>query len=258
MKTLLDFYLYTRLQQGCLIILFYIAFNFFSVKRRKNYVHRLFSAILFLSIFDLICDMATVYTVNHLELVPDWLNHFLHVLFVGSTAGIIFCTHLYVRSLVYTNINKPLKYPLSPLPFLLSLLCITIHYEHGEHTNYSAGLAVFSAYACIILYFIQCFMLLVKYRRIINKKQLRGIVTALISIVTITSIQGIVHESLISSIGITMLNLAFFFTMENPDAVLIEELEYARNKAMRQTRQNQTSLQTCLTKSARLSTQCWA
>ena len=234
MKTILDFYLFTRLQQGCLVILFYIAYNFFSVKRRKTYVHKLFSAIVCVSIFDLICDMITVYTVNHLELVPDWLNHLLHIVFVGSTAGVIYCTYLYVRSLVYSTVNKPLNSPLATVPFILALLCIAIfpiHYDHGEHTNYSNGLAVFSAYACIILYFIHCFVLLIKYRRRINKKQLRGIVTALISIIVITSIQGIIHESLISSLGVTMLNLAFFFTLENPDATLIEELEYARNKA---------------------------
>lgn len=234
MKTLMDFYLYTRLEQGCLAILIYIALSFFSVKRRKTYIHKLFSTIIVASIVNLILDMTTVFTVNHLESIPPLVNHFLHVLFVGSVATVVFCTYLYVRSLIYPNIQRPLGKPLSFIPFFLSILCITllpIRYDRAEHTNYSAGFAVTAAYICIIFYFVRSLMLLAMFRRTINKKKRRGIVTALIAILIVTLIQGIVHESLISSIGITMLNLAFFFTMENPDATLVEELEYARNKA---------------------------
>ncbi|MCR4734352.1 MAG: response regulator [Treponema sp.] len=234
MKTFLDFFLYIRLQLGCFAILLYIAFSFFSVKRRNTYVHKLFSVIILSSIFNLICDMATVYTVNHLDTVPPVLNHILHILFVGSTAMVVFCTYLYVRSLVYPEIEHPLGRPMSWIPFLLSILCILflpIRYDRAPHTNYSAGLAVTSAYACIIFYFVRCFMLLIKFRKNVNKKQIRAIVTAILTILIVTSIQAFVSESLISSIGIVLLNIAFFFTVENPDATLIEELAYEKDRA---------------------------
>lgn len=234
MKTLLDFLLYIRLQIGCFAVLIYIAISFFSVKRRKTYVHNLFSVIIISSICNLVFDMSTVYTVNHLETVPDFLNHLLHIFFVGSTALVIFCTYLYVRSLVYTTVKHPLGNPISWIPFGLSILCIAvlpIHYDIAPHTNYSAGFAVTAAYACIVFYFICCFFLLIKFRKIVDRKKRLGIVTALITILLVTSIQAFIAESLISSIGIVMLNLAFFFTVENPDAALIEELYYEKNKA---------------------------
>ena len=230
----MDFILYIRLQIGCIAILCYIAYSFFSVKRRKTYVHILFTFIIGFSFFNLLCDIATVYTVNHLETVPNFLNHFLHILFVGSTAAVIFCTYLYVRSLVYPQLTHPLGRPHALIPFVLAILCIAflpIRYDKAPHTNYSAGLAVTAAYVCIIFYFIRCFMLLIKFRKKIDAKQRRGITTALITILLVTSIQAFIPESLVSSIGIVMLNIAFFFTVENPDAALVEELAYARDKA---------------------------
>ncbi|MBQ6782344.1 MAG: response regulator [Treponema sp.] len=232
--TAMDFYLYTRLQQGCLAILIYIAYSFFSVKRRKTYVHKLFSVIIICSLFNLIFDIITVYMVNHLESVPLIVNRLFHTLFVGSIATVIFCTYLYVRSLVYTDVRHPLGRPLAIIPFVLalaSIIFLPIEYNENPHTNYSGGPAVFAAYICIAFYFVRSFMLLILFRRIINRKKMKGIVTALISILSITSLQAVIHESLVSSMGIALLNLAFFFTVENPDATLIEELEFARRKA---------------------------
>ncbi len=149
-------------------------------------------------------------------------------------ALIVFCTYLYVRSLVYPHVDRRIGHPASWIPFILSIICIAflpIHYDIAPHTNYSAGLAITSAYACIVFYFIMSFVLLILYRKNVDRKKRRGIVTALLAILIVTSIQAFVSESLISSIGVVFLNLAFFFTVENPDAALIEELYYEKNKA---------------------------
>lgn len=228
---LMDLFLYVRLELCCLAVITYIAYSFFSVKRIKNYVHKLFSIIIISSIINIIFDIITVYTVNNLTTVPNILNHIFHIIFVGSVAAIIFCTYLYVRALIYPD-QKP-KF-IFWIPFALaifSIICLPIKYNEGSHTNYSAGPAVTVAYICIIFYFVLSFTLLLKFHSQIGKKQLRGIVTAIISIITVSSLQFFLHESLVSSIGIVMLNIAFFFTVENPDEALIEELEYAKDKA---------------------------
>ncbi|MBQ8680495.1 MAG: response regulator [Treponema sp.] len=227
----MDFFLNIRIELGCLAVITYIAFVFFSVKRRKTYVHNLFSSIIICSVFNLIFDIITVYTVNHLDTVPLFLNHLFHILFVGSTAAIVFCTYLYARALIYPDKKATV---ISWIPFVLSLLSIIllpIKYELGSRTNYSAGLAVLAAYACIVIYFILIFILLVRFHKTIGKKQIRGIITAILSILIVTSIQAIIHESLVSSLGVLMLNIAFFFTVENPESAMIEELEYAKGKA---------------------------
>lgn len=228
---LMEFFLYTRIELGCLAILLYIAYSFFSVKRRKTYVHNLFSSIIYCSIINIIFDMITVYTVNNLSSVSLFWNHVFHILFVGSIAAVVFCTYLYVRALVYPA-KKPSVFVWIPFIItLLSIIFLPIHYNLGEFTNYSSGLAVTAAYAGIVLYFVFILVLLLKFHKAINKKQLRGIITAILSILIVTTIQAVIHESLVSSIGILMLNIAFFFTVENPDSALIEELEYAKEKA---------------------------
>ncbi|MCR4734626.1 MAG: response regulator [Treponema sp.] len=229
--SLMEFFLFIRVELCCLAVLAYIAFSFFSVKRIKTKIHTTFSSIIICSIFNIFFDIITVYTVNNLDIVPSIINHICHILFVGSTAAIVFTTYVYARTLIFPEKNISIWHF---IPFILALLCIIflpIEYRIGYHTNYSSGIAVFSAYICIIFYFIMIINLLVKYHSIIGKKQFIGIITAILSILIVTSIQAIIHESLVSSIGVLLLNLAFFFTVENPDETLIEELEFAKDKA---------------------------
>ena len=227
----MDFFLFIRPQLGCLAIIIYIALSFFTVERRKTYVHHLFSVIIICSICNLFFDMITVYTVNHLDKIPQYINHLLHVFFLASIGIIVFCTFLYTRALVFPQKKVKFVYWIPFILSILSILCLPLNYSIGKFTNYSSGLAVLVAYSCIIIYFIMIFIILVKYHKTVGKKQQRGIITAVLSILIVTSIQAIIHESLISSIGVVMLNIAFFFTVENPEAALIEELEYAKDKA---------------------------
>lgn len=229
--TTVFFFLYTRIEICCLIVIAYIAYSFFSVKRRVSYVHRLFSLIVLCSLLNMIFDFITVYTVNHLDSVPPVINRLCHMVFMGSLSGVVFCTYLYVRALIY-----PAQKPGVILwaPFVISVLSaalLPIKYTTGGYTNYSDGIAPRVTYICIYIYFALILWLFIRFHKSFQKKQLRGITTAVLTILVITSFQAIFPQSLISSVGVMMLNIAIFFTMENPDATLLDELEFERNKA---------------------------
>ena len=74
----------------CMLVLLYIAGIYFSVKRDKTSGHRLFSALLLLSILYMAFDMITVYTINHVHEISITLNHFCHIVYMSSMIAVLF------------------------------------------------------------------------------------------------------------------------------------------------------------------------
>ena len=93
---MLSYILSIKGQIGCMAVLLYIAWTYFSVKRSSNSAHRLFSLLLIASIVNIIFDMITVYTINHVHEIPLSLNHFLHIIFMSSMAS-SHCSHTISR-----------------------------------------------------------------------------------------------------------------------------------------------------------------
>ena len=220
-----------RGQIGCLCILIYIAWTYFSVRRRKTVAHTLFSTLIIVSIINLIFDMVTVYTVNHNDEISMLANRAVHVIFVSSIAAILFTIFMYIRSLAYEDF-KFKRYWLIPL--IVSILAVTFlpfWIDGSEYGNYSAGPFLTVAFVCAYTYFFLGFFTLIQRRKYIERKSMLAILISLCAIIFITIIQGIFPELLITSIGITIVNVALFYTVESPDAMLIEMLAAERIKA---------------------------
>ena len=80
-----------KTQICCLIIVYFICSIYFSVKRKYSDVHRIFVALLVCTAINLLLDMLTVYTVNHLESIPA--SAFLHEHMQCS----LYCIFIYYR-----------------------------------------------------------------------------------------------------------------------------------------------------------------
>ena len=71
-----------RMEIALILVLAFIAYIYFGAERKHTLLHRIFSALLITLIVNLVFDAATVYTVNHLDTVPELLNEVLHRLFI--------------------------------------------------------------------------------------------------------------------------------------------------------------------------------
>ncbi len=229
-EPIVDYLLSIRMQLSCFIILQFVIWLFFSVARKHTYANRLFTALLVATILNLIFDMITVYTVNHINTVPETLNRVLHIAFVVSSVTILYITYLYVKSI---TIRLPPKWA-ETIPLVLSVLCaIFLPYEYVQtsHGYVANGLAMGLPYLCAGSYYIVCVILLIWFRGSMEQKVRRGIVTSLVSLLLITVIQTIQRELLVSGVGFTVIVMSLFYTLESPDALLIEKLAYERNRA---------------------------
>lgn len=212
-----------RLQLGCLSILLYIGFIY--LKECRRYHRKLndtfFDELLIMGIISLFFDGATAYTVNHPDTVPPVLNYIFHIFFLGSLDTVIFVLFLYMVHITGAFPKTKLKRAALFLPFALNIVTLLIssdslEYVNGAITNYSMGFPVYTCYIMAAVYIILTIIVFFKRWRYIERHKRTSIFTYLAVLVVVTTIQMILPEALISSIGVTIFIVGIYLNLEDP------------------------------------------
>lgn len=212
-----------RAEIVCLVILIYLTFVSKTYRMGKDV--RVFNAILFFSVLHVVMDIITVYTVNNTQTVPVWLNNLAHVVFYLSAILYSYEICLYTLNLSRPQpVNRTERIlALSPVPIYLILLCagvLNIEYREMNGTWASVGSAAVVGYVIAFVYFavaIGC--IFVRWNKV-GKHFKRIMLPMLFLLILSELIQTQVKEFLFTGCAITAITVAFFFTLENPAAVL--------------------------------------
>ncbi|MGN0252642.1 MAG: sensor histidine kinase [Oliverpabstia sp.] len=218
-----------RMEIALFMVLAFVTCVYFSAGRKSTLLHRTFSILLVVVLTHLVLDGVTVYTVHHLEAVPRFLNDAVHRLFLGSMVLVIYLFYQYIAILVEEETGKPRRLDWAARIFLavaeLGNFLLPISYTVTTEGNYSSGLYMLVPYVGVAFYLLLCAGLLaVNWRQIDQKKKL-AISSALFIEVTVCAMQWLNHTWLISGMGITLMTLSFFLTLENPDILRAELTE---------------------------------
>ena len=89
-----------RMEIALFLVLALVAYMYFSAERKSSPLHRTFSALLVTALVHLVFDALTIYTVNHLDIVPRFLNDTLHRFFIGTMILILYLFYQYIAILV--------------------------------------------------------------------------------------------------------------------------------------------------------------
>lgn len=218
-----------RMEIALFLVLGMVAFIYFSAEKKISRLHRTFSVLLIVVLVHLFFDGLTIYTVNHLELVPVWLNDLFHRIFMSSMVLVLYLFYRYISILVEEESGKPVKFQrFSNVVLVLSILGETflpICYTQTEQGNYSDGVYTYVCYACVAFYLIMCAGSLFLNWKEMNSRKKFAIGLALLVEFTVCILQGIHHTWLISGMGITLMTLSFYLTLENPDIIRAELTE---------------------------------
>ncbi|MBO4374755.1 MAG: response regulator [Lachnospiraceae bacterium] len=239
---LFGYILWIRGEFGCFCVVCYIAWTYFKVKRQKTIAHRLFSSLIIVTIINLIFDVITVYTVNYADVVPLFVNRLVHVIFVSSITTILFIIYMYIRVLAYKDFRFKWYWLIPLIASILAVTFLPFSYEESFFGNYSSGPFLTVAFVCSYSYFFLGAIILFRNRKKLEKKSLQAISLSLGAMFSFTVVQGIWPELLFTSIAITIFNVAFFYTVESPDALMIEMLKDEREKAESANRAKSTFL----------------
>ena len=228
--------------------LFYIgliAFIYFSKKKYDTIENRIYSFLIIITFITLIVDMASVSValVNPKNIFANPLCKFYLVCIIGWV--ITFTYYILVISSkknsghIRLNQNKNLPYfrnllyvfiimfaVITTLIFMLPLYIFSDHkkmYTYGPSAVFSYSIAAF----CIVMWLICMFL---NIRKIKDKKYLPAF--AFIAFAgTAAFIQSTYPEYLLVTSAAAFITVLTYFTIENPDMKLIEELNIAKVQA---------------------------
>ena len=218
-----------RMEIALFLVVSFVAYIYFTAEKKWSPLHKTFSALLVVVLFHLVFDGITVYTVNHLDTVPRLLNDTFHWLFIGTMILIFFLFYQYIAILVEEETGKPRRLDKAARGFLvfaeLGDLLLPIHYAVTDQGNYSDGIHVVFCYASVAFYFLLgTGLLLSNWKQVPHKKKMAIVIASLVELLG-TTLQGINHTWLISGMGITLITLAFYLILENPDILRAELTE---------------------------------
>ena len=218
-----------RMEIALFMVLAFVACVYFSAGRKSTPLHRTFSVLLVVVLIHLVLDGVTVYTVHHLEVVPVFLNDAVHRLFLGSMVLVIYLFYQYIAILVEEETGKPRRLDWPARIFLavaeLGNFLLPITYTVTPAGNYSSGPYMLVPYWGVAFYLLLCAGLLAINWRQIDKKKKSVIGIALTIEFVVCILQGLHHTWLISGMGLTLMTLSFYLTLENPDILRAELTE---------------------------------
>ncbi|MGN1110472.1 MAG: HD-GYP domain-containing protein [Oscillospiraceae bacterium] len=213
---------YVKLQIGCLVVVLYIAFIFLRGCRRyhRNPTETPFCGLLILSIFTLIFDGVTAYTVNHLDTVNDTLNRVFHAFFLGGLDAFIFSAFLYILYVTGAYPKKRRQKLLIYAPMLVNVAVVvlsigSLEFRKGEISNYSMGMTAYTCFIMVAIYLILAVFFCIRGFRNIKSEKRDGIITVFVVVTAVTVTQMIFPELLITSIAVTMILLGIYMNFED-------------------------------------------
>lgn len=218
-----------RMEIALFLVLAFVAYMYFSAEKKYTRLHRTFSVLLVVMLFHLVLDGITVYTVNHLDTVPAVLNAAFHRLFIGTMIFCFFLFYQYIAILVEEETGSPRRLDTAARVYLviseLGAMLLPVHYAVTPQGNYSDGIHVVFCYISVAFYFfLGTGLLLIHWKKIEKKKKMAIGIASLIELVG-TTLQGFHHTWLISGMGLTLITLAFYLILENPDILRAELTE---------------------------------
>ncbi|MDD6188490.1 MAG: histidine kinase [Clostridiales bacterium] len=218
-----------RMEIALFLVLAFVAYIYFSAEKKYTKLHRTFSVMLVVVLIHLIFDGVTVYTVNHLETVPPLLNEIAHRIFIGTMIFVSFLFYQYIAILIEEETGKTFRLDPAARVYLLIAelgdMFLPIHYAITPQGNYSDGIHVTFCYISVAFYFLLgTGLLLANWNKIQKKEKMAIGIVSLVELI-VTTLQGINHTWLISGMGITLITLAFYLILENPDILRAELTE---------------------------------
>lgn len=215
---------YVKLQLGCLLVILYLVVNYLKETAKAKDLPRnpLFDTLLVIGPVAVLFDGVTAWTVNHLDVIPNWLNVICHLFFLLAMDVTIIITTVYLYDEIVGISKRNKKRNLLLLtPGIISVVLILagmgqLEYLTGEITNYSMGFSVYVCFASLILHYGAITYLVIARHRFIPKDKTIGIITVVTIVGVILFVQIALPEVLLTSLCPTIILLGFYIVFENP------------------------------------------
>lgn len=217
------------LSSCCLIFLTIVAVVYFSKKRMENADNKIFTVMIIVNLIGILIDMIGYISFekfSHTALINKCISKIYVIYFLTY----VFCLFIYVYNLTFNNLAKNVKKMICALLgvlLVIALLPLNVHIESNR--AFSEGPSANLTYAVGIILLILMIVFL-----FIGRKKLKSYIPLLAfvgSTLLTAIIQKICPELTLMLLSNTVVTFIMYFTIENPDMKMIEQLELAKEQA---------------------------
>lgn len=214
---------HVKLQIGCLVVLFYLAFIY--IREARIYGQKLsktlFDELLIFGIISVVFDGVTAYLVNQPQWIDTVLNRVMHLFFLIALDSQIFALCLYMIWVTGAYPRRKRGQWILYTPFVINIILVianigNLEYHRGVYTNYSMGWSAYTCFAMVAFYLIFTLVVFFRRWRHIETHKRSSIFTFLLVLSAVSAVQMIYPEVLLTSLGITVMILGVYLNLEDP------------------------------------------
>jgi len=213
-----------------------IAIVYFAKKRINSQETRIYSTLIVVNIINLIIELLCCYTVYNYDKMPfltDIVNRlFLYIIFYWQT---LFTLYIYVISFKKSyNDNLNFKTKLGKIflvicfVIMVGLTFLPLEYFNENDIVYSYGDSTNLLYLIVVLYLTAWIVFYVKKQNKEKNKKYLPIVMFILIMGLALVVRAIDPGILIISPSFAFVTNLMYFTIENPDSKLMEEIKVAK------------------------------
>ncbi|MCM1127865.1 MAG: GGDEF domain-containing protein [Lachnospiraceae bacterium] len=188
---------------------------------------KIFQCLTIVALINSSFDLITLCTVNHMDVVPEFVNLVVHIVYLMSILGFVFLLYLYMRSYLETTLkfSKWTKI-LHSLPLVLStvgIFVLPITYVQGKTTAYSLGGKAYALYGSLVVYLVLILYYCLRYWKLLDGEKRVAIILAVPLFVATALIQMMIPETLLVVVCSTLILLGLILSNENVEKYLDEK-----------------------------------
>ncbi len=212
------FNLNSRFQIASICFFLIIVFIYAKNKKLPLLSTKYFSVMFVSEGVYLLCDLASVYTISHMDTVPAWVNRTVHQFFFISLEMSVISLYLYVSILQKEQKRFHLKQVLLGMfPFVVSLIAVIflpIYYENSEQGMYSYGPSVIVLYFALTYYILLTFA--ISFHNFMDKDRRTFLRAGLMLWAIALLFQIAAKQYLVSGLASVLMLLFVYLSFENP------------------------------------------
>lgn len=228
------FNLNSRFQIAGMVILLILIVDFYKTPHLKMLSARFFQLLMLATGINLTLDLISVYTVNHQDLVPVWMNRTFHQMFIASIVIVLYMYFQYFLILSHEQKRYGRLFQVITLmPMIAAFVFIAfgkLYYVTTPQGSYSYGMMAFSVYIIGFLYL--CGILYLSFDRTnsLDRTQRISIRLGLLVWSVTLVIQMLVPYLLLSGIAFVFFLLIVYISFENQKTFIDYEVGgFSRN-----------------------------
>ena len=205
---------------ACLLILVYTFYLYLKNKRIPTRASFILNYLMGFSIFHLISEIVTEYTVNHRDSVPDLFNYIWHIFFLISLFIVCFSIYSFVLTYIeheihHSKIIEKICAGIFCFTITLALIFLPIVYMDTPHGSYSLGPKAYALYIGVIYILFMLSWNILYYWKKIDKKKREVLSLSIFIFLLFAGIQICYPYILTTGLAVTLIVLGILYTTED-------------------------------------------